>query len=138
MNIPRKTITAIVCGFAQTMGLVIILVISSMFMTSRLLQDIMNPYIILIFSLLIIFPLISRRLNRCDGQDRIIGWTLIGLGAQMLFLPLPLLFLILKFPSSSGLLFGGIILTGLVVFGVPAGLLAAAVGINLLKRRRKL
>lgn len=133
MNIAKKTIVALACGLSLTMGFVIILVLFSMILPFHL-QQIMDPYIIFILSLLIVYPLIVRRLDRCDGQNRMIDWTLIGLGAQLFVLPLPLLLLIFKFPSASGLFFGGIIFTGSVVFGIPAGLLATAAGLYMLKR----
>ncbi len=131
MNITKKTITAIACGFSLTMGIVIILVILTMLLPFQA-----DPYIIFLLSLIIAFPFIGSRLNRLDGQNKILGWSFMGLGAQMLVLPLLLLLIILKFQSPSGLLFGGIILTGSLVFGVPAGLLAVAAGVFLIKRRQ--
>lgn len=132
MNITKKTITAIACSFALTMGIVIILVLLTMFLP---LQQIADPYIIFLFSLIFIFPILCARLNRLDAQKRILGWTFIGLGAQLLVLPLPLVLMILKFPSAAGFLFGGIILTGSAVLGMPAGLLTIAAGVFLVKRR---
>jgi hypothetical protein len=131
MNISKKTVTAGACGFALTMGIVIILVLLTMFLPYQA-----DPYIIFLLSLIVVFPLILSGLNRLDKQNKIFGWTFMGLGAQMLVLPLPLMLIILKSPSTSGLLFGGIILTGSLVFGVPAGLLAMAAGVYLIKRRQ--
>ena len=131
MKITKKTITAIACGFSLTMGIVIILVLLTMLLPFQV-----DPYIIFLLSLIVMFPLIWSRLNRLDGQNKILGWTFVGLGAQLLVLPLLLVFIILKNPSSSGFLFGGIILTGSLVFGVPAGLLAVASGVFLIKRRQ--
>lgn len=131
MNITKKTITAIACGFSLTMGTVIILVILTMLLPFQI-----DPYILFLLSIIIVFPLIGSRLNRLDGQNKILGWSFMGLGAQLVILPLPLLLIILKFQSPSGLLFGGIILTGSLVFGVPAGLLAVASGVFLVKRRQ--
>ncbi|MDP3103172.1 MAG: hypothetical protein Q8M95_01025 [Candidatus Methanoperedens sp.] len=130
MNISKKTVTAGACGFALTMGIVIILVLLTMFLPFQV-----DPYIIFLLSLIVVFPLIWQRLNRLDGQKKILGWSFIGLGAQLLVLPLPLMFIILKFPSTAGFLFGGIILAGSLVLGVPAGLLTAAAGVFLIKRR---
>jgi hypothetical protein len=132
MNITKKTITAIACGFALTMGIVIILVLLTMFLPF---QKIADPYIIFLLSLILVFPLLFVRLNRLDAQKKILGWTFIGLGAQLLVLPLPLVFIILKFPSTAGLLFGGIILTGSAVLEIPAGLLTIAGRVFLVKRR---
>lgn len=129
MNLSKKIITAGACGFALTMGLVIILVLFTMFLPFQV-----DPYILFLISLIVVFPLIWQRLNRLDGQKKIFGWTFIGLGAQLLVLPLPLMFIILKFPSTAGFLFGGIILAGSLVLGVPAGLLTAAAGMFLIKR----
>jgi len=130
MNITKKTVTAGACGFALTMGIVIILVLLTMFLPFQV-----DPYIIFLLSLIVVFPLIWQRLNQLDGQKKILGWSFIGLGAQLLVLPLPLMFIILKFPSTAGFLFGGIILAGVLVLGVPAGLLTAAAGVFLIKRR---
>lgn len=131
MNITKKTITAIACGFSLTMGIVIILVILTVLLPFQA-----DPYIIFLFSLIVVFPFIGSRLNRLDGQNKILGWSFMGLGAQLLVLPLSLLLIILKFQSPSGLIFGWIILTGSLVFGVPAGLLAVAAGVFLVKRRK--
>ncbi len=130
MNISKKTITAGACSFALTMGIVIILVIFTMFLPFQV-----DPYIVFLLSLIVAFPLIWSRLNRLDRQKKIFGWTFIGLGAQLLVLPLPLMIIIFKFPSTTGFLFGGIILAGSLVLGMPAGLLAVAVGAFLVKRR---
>ncbi len=130
MSITKKTVTAGACGFALTMGMVIILVIFTMFLPFQV-----DPYILFLLSLIVVFPLIWQRLNRLDRQNKIFGWTFIGLGAQLLVLPLPLMLIILKFPSTSVFLFGGIILAGVLVLGVPAGLLTAAAGVFLIKRR---
>ncbi len=132
MNITKKTITAIACSFALTMGIVIILVLLTMFLPF---QQIADPYIIFLLSIIVVFPLLCARLNRLDAQKKILGWTFIGLGAQLLVLPLPLVFIILKSPSTAGLLFGSIILTGSAVLGIPAGLLTIAAGVFLVKRR---
>jgi len=131
MNITKKTITAVACGLSLTMGIVIILVILTMLLPFQA-----DPYIIFLLSLIIVFPFIGSRLNRLDGQNKIIGWSFMGVGAQLLVLPLPLLLIIFKLDSPSDLLFGGIILTGSLVFGVPAGLLAVAAGVFLVKRRQ--
>ncbi len=131
MNLTKKIITVIACGFSLTMGTVIILVILTMLLPFQI-----DPYILFLLSIIVVFPLICSRLNRLDGQNKILGWTFMGLGAQLLVLPLPLLLIIFKSASPSGLLFGGIILTGSLVFGVPAGLFAVAAGVFLLKRRQ--
>ena len=133
MNITKKIIIAIACSFALTMGVVIILVLLTMLLPFQKMAD---PYIIFFFSLIVVFPLLYARLNRIEAQNKIFGWTFIGLGVQLLVLPLPLVFIMLKFPSTAGFLFGGIILTGSAIFGIPAGLITIAAGVFLLKRRR--
>jgi hypothetical protein len=130
MNISKKTVTAGACAFALTMGLIIIIVLLTMFLPFQA-----DPYIVFLLSIIAVFPLIWQRLKRLDGQKKIFGWTFIGLGAQLLVLPLPLIIIILKFPSTAGFLFGGIILAGSLVLGVPAGLLTVAAGVFLIKRR---
>ena len=138
MNVAKKTIIASACGLALTMGAVILLVLISMLPQVPELAKIMHPYVILTFSLLIVFPFISIRLGRLESQNKVIGWTLIGLGTQLFVIPIHLLFIILGSPpTTSGLLFGGMILTGSMIFGVPAGMLTAAAGSYLLKRSCK-
>jgi len=133
MNITKKTVTAIACSFALTMGFVIIVILLTIFLPFMQIAD---PYIIFFFSLIVVFPLLSARLKQIDAQNKIFGWTFIGLGVQLLVLPFPLVFIMLKFPSTAGFLFGGIILTGSAVFGLPAGLITIAAGVFLVKRRR--
>lgn len=132
MNITKKSLTATACSFALTMGCVIILILLTMILPFLEMAD---PYIVLLLSLLVVFPLIRARLEGLDFHDQILGWTFVGLGAQLLVLPLPLSFIILKNLSTFGLLFGGMVLAGSAVFGVPAGLLAVASGMFLLKGR---
>ncbi len=122
------------CGFALAMGLVIILVLLAMPVQYPPISQLTDPYIILIFSSLVIFPLIFRRLNRLESPEKILGWTFLGLGAQLIILPLPLVFIILQNPSDAGLFMGGIIFTCSVVFGFPAGLLSITAGAFILRR----
>ncbi len=135
MNITKRTFVASACGFALTMGLVIILVLLSMSIRFSLLSKITEPFFIFIFSILILFPVIFRRLNKLESPKKILGWTFVGLGAQMLVFPLPIVLIILKDPSTTSLLYGGIIFTGSAVFGIPAGLLTIAAGTYLARRR---
>ncbi|MDO8727970.1 MAG: hypothetical protein Q7J35_18110 [Candidatus Methanoperedens sp.] len=133
MNITKKTSTAIACSFALTMGVVIILVFLTMLLPF---QKMIDPYILFFFSLIVVLPLLYSRLNRIEEQNKIFGWTFIGLGVQLLVLPLPIVLIMLKFPSTAGFLFGGLILTGSAVFGIPAGLITIAAGVFLVKRHR--
>ena len=119
------------------MGAVVILVIASMLLPavfSPLLQKLV-PYFILFFSLLVVVPLVSLRLYRLDNINKIIGWTFIGLGAEFVVFPVPLLILVLIFPSTDSLVIGGVLLTSSVVLGVPAGLTSIVIGGFILKRR---
>ena len=134
MNFTRKTFVASACGFALTMGLVILFVLLTLSIQISLLSQITDPYIIFIFSILILFPLIFRRLNKLESPRKILGWTFVGLGAQLLVFPLLIVFIILKDPSTTSIFFGGIVFTGSAVFGIPAGLLTIAAGTFLARR----
>ncbi len=134
MNITKKTFVASACGFALTMGLVIIFVLLAIPVRFSPLSQITDPYIIFIFSILILFPVIFQRLKKLESPKKILGWTFVGLGAQLLILPLPIVFIILKEPTTTSLLFGGMIFTGSAVFGIPAGLLTIAAGTFLARR----
>lgn len=135
MNINRKSIISYACGFVFTMGLIVILVIMTAPFTSHFSLSIQRsiPYLIFIFSLLTVVPIVSRRLNRLDGFKKIVGWTFIGTGAEFLAFPFSLLFVI-KSASSPG---GFFVMTTLFVLSLVIGLLAGftsiAIGIMLIK-----
>ncbi len=138
MNIDKKSIISAACSFVLTMGLVVILVIATVPMASHFSAGIQRSYsfFIFFFSLLIVVPLVSRRLNRLPDIKKILGWTFIGLGAEFLIFPVTILFLVLGSPSIMALLLGGMTFTLSVVFGIPAGLISFIMGISLIKSRR--
>ncbi len=134
----RKTVFSAACGIVLSTGLIVILVLITMFLPPLFPPPVQNsvPLLIFIFSLLVVAPLIARRLYRLDDIKGILAWTLIGIGMEFIVLPVPLLFLIFKSPSSAGLILGGVVMISSVVFGVPAGLISIAIGMFLLKRHR--
>lgn len=134
----RKSIISTACGMVLSTGLIVILVLITMFLPSLFPPSIQNsvPLLIFIFSLLVVAPLIARRLYRLNDIKGILAWTFIGIGMEFIVFPVPLLFLIFKFPSIVGLIFGGVVMISSVVFGIPAGLISIAIGMFLLKRHR--
>lgn len=135
MNINRKSIISYACGFVLAMGLVVILVIMSMPIVSHFSPGIQRgaSLFIFIFSLLVVAPLVSRRLYGLPGIRKMFGWTFIGTGAEFLVFPLSLLFVI-KSASSIG---GVIVLTTLfvssLVIGLFAGFTSIAIGVLLIR-----
>lgn len=125
------------CGIVLACGLIIILVLITAPFTSRFPLSIQKniPYLIFIFSLLVFVPIVSRRLNMLGDITRILGWTFVGIGAEFITFPVPLLFLVLKFPSVDAIFIGGMILTYSVVFGIPAGLISITIGIWLIRKK---
>ncbi len=132
----RKTMFSAACGIVLSTGLIVILVLITMFLPSLFPPPVRNniPLLIFIFSLLVAAPLIALRLNRLNDIKGILAWTFMGIGAEFIILPVPLLSLIFKFPSSADLIFGGVVIVSSVIFGIPAGLISIAIGMFLLKR----
>ncbi|MCZ7398889.1 MAG: hypothetical protein O8C62_04285 [Candidatus Methanoperedens sp.] len=137
MNINKKTIISVACGFVLAMGIVVILVIAALPMASHFSLGIQRSYSLFIFffCLLVVLPLVSRRLNRLPDIKKILGWTFIGLGAEFLIFPVTMLFLVLSSPSIVALLLGGMAFALSVVFGIPASLISFIMGISLIKRK---
>ena len=133
----RNSIISAACGFVLSMGAVVILVLITgsfaPFLPTWFQRNL--PLLIFIFSLLVILPLVYLRLRRLDGISKIMGWTLVGLGAEFLAFPVSLLFVIKSASSPVGLLLSVVILMFSVIFGAVAGLVCTAIGIFLIKRR---
>ncbi len=138
MNINKKSIIPSACGFVLAMGLVVILVIATLPLASHFPLGIQRSYSLFIFffCLLVVVPLVSRRLNRLPDVKKILGWTFIGLGAEFLSFPVTILFLVLGSPSAIALLLGGMTFALSVVFGIPASLISFIMGISLIKSKR--
>lgn len=138
MNITRKSIISYACGFVLAMGLVVILVIMSVPFVSHFSPGFQRgaSLFIFIFSLLVVAPLVSRKLYGLPGIRKIFGWTFIGTGIEFLVFPFSLLFVV-KSASSIG---GVIVLTTLfvssLVIGLFAGLTSIAIGVLLIKSDR--
>ncbi len=140
MNINRKSIISYACGLVLAMGLIVILVIMTAPFTSHLSLSIQRsvPYLIFIFSLLVVSPLVSGRLNRLDGFKKILGWTFIGTGAEFLVFPLSLLFIIKSASSLGGILVMTTLFVLSLVMGLLAGATSIAIGIMLIKSNNML
>ncbi|VVB96904.1 Uncharacterised protein [uncultured archaeon] len=138
MNINKKSLISAACSFVLAMGIVVILVIATLPMVSHFSLGIQRNYSLFIFffSLLVVAPLVSQRLNRLPDIKKILGWTFIGLGAEFLIFPVTILFLILSSPSIVALLLGGMTFALSVVFGIPASLISFIMGISLVKSKR--
>ncbi len=138
MNINRKSIISYACGFVLAMGLVVILVIMSTPFVSHFSPGIQRgaSLFIFVFSLLVVAPLVSRKLYGLPGIRKIFGWTFIGTGVEFLSFPFSLLFVI-KSASSIG---GVIVLTTLfvssLVVGLFAGFTSIAIGVLLIRSDR--
>ncbi len=135
MNINRKSIITSACGFFLAMGLVVILVIMTAPFTAHFSLSIQRsiPYLIFIFSLLAVVPLVSRKLNRLDGFKKILGWTFIGTGAEFLVFPFSLLFVIKSASSPSEFFVMTTLFVLSLVIGLLAGFTSIAIGIMLIK-----
>jgi predicted ABC-type exoprotein transport system permease subunit len=138
MTINKKSIISAACSFVLAMGLVVILVIAALPLASHFSLGIQRSYslFIFLFCLLVVVPLVSRRLNGLPDIKKILGWTFIGLGAEFLIFPVTILFLVLGSPSTMALLLGGMTFALSVVFGIPASLISFIMGISLIKSRR--
>lgn len=137
MNITRSSLISAACGFALTMGLVVILVIVTGSFASLFPPSLQKniPSFIFIFSLLVIVPLLSRRLSRLDGMKKMLGWTFIGLGAEFMAFPLSLMLVIKSAPSLGILLVLATVFAYSLVFGILAGVISIAIGILLIRKK---
>ncbi len=136
MNINKKPIISAACSFVLAMGLVVILVIAAMPLASHFLIQSSYSLFIFLFCLLIVVPIVSRRLNRLPDIKKTLGWAFIGLGAEFLIFPVTILFLVLSSPSVMALLLGGMTFALSVVFGIPASLISFIMGISLIKNKK--
>ncbi|MDP2765874.1 MAG: hypothetical protein Q8O41_00240 [Candidatus Methanoperedens sp.] len=135
MNITRKSIISAACGFALTMGLVVILVIMTVPYVSYFSLSVQKgaPIFIFIFSILGVSPVISRRLNRLPDIKKILGWTFIGTGAEFLVFPVSLLFVIKTASSPGGVLVITTLFVSSLIIGLLAGFISIAIGVLLIK-----
>jgi hypothetical protein len=137
MNINRKFILSIACGFVLAMGLVVILVLITAPIASRFPLAIQRniAFFIFFFSLLVIAPLVSRKLYGIDNLKKILGWTLIGTGAEFLVFPFSLLFILKSASSLGGILVITTLFVSSFVIGLLAGLISIVLGVLLIKSR---
>lgn len=138
MNINRISIISSACGFVLAMGLVVILVLLTALLLSFFYLSVQKsvPLFILIISILIVAPVISRRLNHLADINKILGWTFIGIGVEFLIFPVMMLFLVLNSSSIVALLLGGMTFALSVVFGIPASLISFIMGFSLIKSKK--
>lgn len=135
MNIIRRSIISVACGFVLAMGLVVILVIMTMPLLSHFSLGIQRgaSLFIFMFSLLVVAPLVSRKLYRIDGTKKILGWTFIGTGAEFLVFPLSLMFVVKSTSSLGGILVMTTLFAVSLVIGLLAGATSIAVGVMLIR-----
>jgi len=133
----RKSILSIGGGIVLASGLVILLVLMTAPAVSQFSLSAQKGAAIFIFffSLFVVAPLIARRLRNLEDIRKILGWTLIGTGAEFILFPAALVFLILTFPSWGTIVIWGAILAYAAVFGIPAGIISVAAGVYLIKRK---
>ncbi len=135
MNINKKSIFSYACGFVLAMGFVVILVTATAPLVSHFSPGIQRSasLFIFIFSLLVVAPLVSRKLYRLDGIRKIFGWTFIGTGAEFLVFPLSLLFVIKSASSLSGIILLTTLFVSSLAIGLFAGFTSIAIGVLLIK-----
>lgn len=135
MNINRKSIISAACGFVLAMGLVVILVIMTIPFVSHFSLEFQRSasLFIFMFSLLVVAPLVSRKLYRIDSTKKILGWTFIGTGAEFLVFPLSLLFVIKSASSAGGFFVIATLFAVSLVIGLLAGATSIAVGVMLIR-----
>lgn len=137
MNITRSSILSVGSGIVLACGLIIILVLITAPLASHFSLSFQKviPYFIFIFSLLVITPVIARRLKKLDGVKKIFGWTFMGIGMEFIVFPVSLLFVIKSAESLGALMVIATIFTYSVVFGIPAGLICITIGILLVRKK---
>ncbi|MCZ7396768.1 MAG: hypothetical protein ABOK23_10025 [Candidatus Methanoperedens sp.] len=135
MNITRKSILSMGSGIVLACGLIVILVLISAPFSSRFSLPVQKsvPYFIFVLSLLVIAPVIARRLNRLADIKRVLGWTFIGIGMEFIAFPVSFLFVVKSANSTGALMASAMIFIYSVLFGMPAGLICIAIGIFLIK-----
>lgn len=136
MELKRKSILCAGCAVVLASGLSILLILLTAPQVSYFTISVQKIILvsILILSLLSI-PLLWGKLNRLPDKTKVLGWTFIGLGAEIIFFPLMLFIFVMNFSSVIGLIIGGSILTLSFIFGLPAGLISIVMGITLIKRK---
>jgi hypothetical protein len=122
-------------GVVLACGLIVILVLITVPFSSRFSLSVQKsiPYFIFVLSLLVIAPVIARRLNRLGDLKRAFGWTLIGIGMEFIAFPVSFLFVVKSAQSTGALMATAMIFTYSVLFGMPAGLMCIAIGIFLIR-----
>ncbi len=137
MDITRKSVLSMGSGVVLACGLTVILVLITVPVSSGSSLPLQNnlSYFIFILSLLVIAPLIARRLNRLSGIKKILGWTLIGTGVEFLVFPISFLFIAKSASSHGGVLMVAALFLLSFVIGVLAGLTSIVLGITLIKSR---
>jgi hypothetical protein len=130
MNITRKSLITTGCGIVLACGAIVIQVLLTSPMAGYFSLSVQKgiTYFIFFYSMLILAPLISRWLNRLENIKKILGWTFIGVGAEFLILPFPLIILALKSSLWVAMVFVFSVFVGLI-----AGLINMAIGIYFIR-----
>jgi len=136
MELKRKSILCAGCAVVMASGLSILFILLTAPQVSYFSISVQKIILvsILLLSLLSI-PLFIGKLNRLPDETKVLGWTFIGLGAELIIFPLMLFIFVMNFSSVIGLIVGGSILALSFIFGLPAGLISIVLGITLIKRK---
>lgn len=135
MNITGKSIISCTCGFVLAMGLVVILAVMSTPIVSGFSSGIQRgaSLFIFLFSLLVVAPLVSRKFYGLSGIRKILGWTFIGTGAELLVFPLSLLLVVRQASSPGGFLLMTTFFVLSLVIGLLAGAASIAIGVMMIR-----
>jgi hypothetical protein len=136
MEFKRKSILCAGCAVVLASGLCILLILLTAPQVSYFSIPVQKIILVSILIISVIsIPFIRGKLNQLPDEQKILGWTFMGLGAEFILFPLMLFIFVMNFFSVIGLIIGGSILTLSFVFGLPAGLISIVMGITLIKRK---
>jgi len=137
MELTRKTLLSGGCALVLAFGLIILLVLLTALPLSYFSIMVQKLILILIFifSIIIVVPVILRKLDRLPNDKQILGWTFIGIGAEFIIFPFMLLIYIFNFSSAISMIIGVSIVMLSLIFGLSAGLMSIVMGISLVKRK---
>ncbi|MCX9080660.1 MAG: hypothetical protein OIN83_00510 [Candidatus Methanoperedens sp.] len=137
MKLARKTLLSGGCALVLAFGLIILLVLLTALPLSyfSIMVQKLIMILIFVFSIIILVPVILRKLDRLPNEKQILGWTFIGLGAEFIIFPFMLLIYIFNFSSAISMIIGVSLVMLSLIFGLSAGLMSIVMGISLIKRK---
>ena len=137
MKLARKTLLSGGCALVLAFGLIILLVLLTALPLSyfSIMVQKLIMILIFVFSIIILVPVILRKLDRLPNERQILGWTFIGLGAEFIIFPFMLLIYIFNFSSEISMIIRASLVMFSLIFGLSAGLMSIVMGISLIKRK---